>query len=350
MVGCGLIGGTLLNQIRAQEEFLKKELSLDLKLVGLANSKKMFIHREGISLVNWKETLNEMGEISDLSKFVEEMEHSNLPNSIFIDNTANEEITHFYETILNASISISTPNKIANSSDYGKYAALKSLSRRRGVMFQYETNVGAGLPVISTLNDLINSGDRIIKIEAVLSGSLSFIFNTFGNNDKSFSQIVEEAMVLGFTEPDPRIDLNGIDLRRKLIILAREAGATIESDEVVITPVLSERCQKAPDVPAFIKALENENDSFQKLFLEANEQEQVLRMVAKLENGKTSIALEKISKNHPFSQLSGSDNMIVFTTSRYKERPLVIRGPGAGAEVTAAGIFSEIIKISNQLN
>ena len=310
----------------------------------------MFIRREGISLVNWKDTLNEMGETSNLSKFVEAMEHINLPNAIFIDNTANEEITHFYENILNASISISTPNKIANSSGYDKYAALKSLSRRRGVMFQYETNVGAGLPVISTLNDLINSGDRIIKIEAVLSGSLSFIFNSFGNNKKSFSQIVEEAMALGFTEPDPRIDLNGIDLKRKLIILAREAGALIESDEVVITSVLSERCQKAADVATFIQALENENDTFHQLYLEANREDKVLRMVAKLEDGKASISLEKVPNTHPFSQLSGSDNMIVFTTSRYKERPLVIRGPGAGAEVTAAGIFSEIIKIANQLN
>jgi len=330
--------------------FLKKELSLDLKLVGLANSKKMIIRREGIPLDQWKETLNEMGETSQLSTFVEEMEHINLPNSIFIDNTANEEITHFYEAILNASISISTPNKIANSSAYDKYAALKSLSRKRGVMFQYETNVGAGLPVISTLNDLINSGDRIIKMEAVLSGSLSYIFNTFGNNGHTFSQMVEEAMALGYTEPDPRIDLNGIDLRRKLIILAREAGAKIESDEVIITSVLSENCQNAPDVPAFIKALSAENDTFEQLFLEAKAENKVLRMVAKLENGKASISLEKMSDTHPFSQLSGSDNMIVFTTTRYKERPLVIRGPGAGAEVTAAGIFSEIIKIANQLN
>lgn len=350
MVGCGLIGGTLLNQILAQEEFLKKELSLDLKLVGLANSKKMIIRREGIPLDQWKETLNEMGETSQLSTFVEEMEHINLPNSIFIDNTANEEITHFYEAILNASISISTPNKIANSSAYDKYVALKSLSRKRGVMFQYETNVGAGLPVISTLNDLINSGDRIIKMEAVLSGSLSYIFNTFGNNGHTFSQMVEEAMALGYTEPDPRIDLNGIDLRRKLIILAREAGVRIESDEVIITSVLSENCQNAPDVPAFIKALAAENDTFEQLFLEAKAENKVLRMVAKLEDGKASISLEKMSDTHPFSQLSGSDNMIVFTTSRYKERPLVIRGPGAGAEVTAAGIFSEIIKIANQLN
>ncbi len=291
-----------------------------------------------------------MGETSNLSSFVEEMEHINLPNAIFIDNTANEEITHFYETILNASISISTPNKIANSSGYEKYASLKSLSRKRGVMFQYETNVGAGLPVISTLNDLINSGDRIIKLEAVLSGSLSYIFNTFGNNDQSFSQIVEDAMALGYTEPDPRIDLNGTDLKRKLIILAREAGTTIESEDVVVTPVLSENCQNAPDVPAFIQTLAAENESFDQLYSAAKAENKVLRMVARLEEGKASISLEKLADTHPFSQLSGSDNMIVFTTSRYKERPLVIRGPGAGAEVTAAGIFSEIIKIANQLN
>jgi aspartokinase/homoserine dehydrogenase 1 len=350
MVGCGLIGSTLLNQIRAQEEFLKNELSLDLKLVGLANSKKMFFNRDGISLHAWKETLNELGEPTNLSQFVAEMEQSNLPNAIFVDNTANEEITRFYEPILNASISISTPNKIANSSGYEKYAALKSLSKRRGVMFCYETNVGAGLPVLSTLTDLINSGDRIIKIEAVLSGSLSYIFNTFGSDSRSFCQIVEEAMALGFTEPDPRIDLNGIDLKRKLMILAREAGYSLEGGEVVITSVLSEKCQKAPDVSSFLKELENENDSYRALYEEAMAANQVLRIVAKLEDGDASISLKKLSNTHPFSQLSGSDNMIVFTTSRYKERPLVIRGPGAGAEVTAAGIFSEIIKIAHQLN
>jgi aspartokinase/homoserine dehydrogenase 1 len=217
-------------------------------------------------------------------------------------------------------------------------------------MFQYETNVGAGLPVISTLNDLINSGDRIIKLEAVLSGSLSYIFNTFGKNDQTFSQIVEEAMALGYTEPDPRIDLNGIDLKRKLIILAREAGTTIEGKEVFISPVLSENCQNAPDVTSFINVLAAENESFEHLYTSAKAENKVLRMVAKLEEGKASISLEKIADTHPFSQLNGSDNMIVFTTSRYKERPLVIRGPGAGAEVTAAGIFSEIIKIANHLN
>jgi aspartokinase/homoserine dehydrogenase 1 len=284
-----------------------------------------------------------------INDFVEKMKSMNLSSSIFVDNTANEQIAKHYNEVLDASISISTPNKIATSSAYEQYLQLKKTAKKRGILFLYETNVGAGLPVISTLNDLIVSGDRILKIEAVLSGSLSFIFNTF-KPGISFSSIVGEAQKRGFTEPDPRIDLNGFDVRRKLIILARETGLALESEDVQIHPVLPEACRNASDVPAFFEELKKADDYFTQLAEVAATEGKVLRMVASLENGVASIGLQSVDSTHPFYQLSGSDNMIVFTSERYKDRPLVVRGPGAGAEVTAAGIFSEIIKIGNYLN
>lgn len=349
MVGVGLIGSTLLKQIKAHAEFLKKEHSLEVKVVGLANSKRMLFNENGIDLDNWRDQLSSSETPMKINNFVEKMKSMNLSSSIFVDNTANEQIAKHYNEILDASISISTPNKIATSSAYEQYLQLKKTAKKRGILFLYETNVGAGLPVISTLNDLIVSGDRILKIEAVLSGSLSFIFNTF-KPGISFSSIVGEAQKRGFTEPDPRIDLNGIDVRRKLIILARETGLALESEDVQIHPVLPEACRNAADVPAFFEELKKADDYFTQLAEAASAEGKVLRMVASLENGIASIGLQSVDASHPFYQLSGSDNMIVFTSERYKDRPLVVRGPGAGAEVTAAGIFSEIIKIGNYLN
>ena len=226
---------------------------------------------------------------------------------------------------------------------------MKNIATKRSVQFLYETNVGAGLPIISTLNDLITSGDRIIKIEGVLSGSMSFVFNSFKEGTK-FSEIVKRAKELGYTEPDPRIDLNGIDVRRKLIILARETGLSLEAGQVTIKNILPESCQKAETVETFFTVLEESDAYFEKLRAEAATDGKVLRMVAKLENGEASIGAEAVDQSHPFYFLSGSDNMIVFTTERYKERPLVVRGPGAGAEVTAAGVFAEIIRIGNYLS
>ena len=349
MVGVGLIGSTLLKQIKAHAEFLKKEHSLEVKVVGLANSKRMLFNENGIDLDNWRDQLSSSETPMKINHFVEKMKSLNLSSSIFVDNTANEQIAKHYNEVLDASISISTPNKIATSSAYEQYLQLKKTAKKRGILFLYETNVGAGLPVISTLNDLIVSGDRILKIEAVLSGSLSFIFNTF-KPGISFSSIVGEAQKRGFTEPDPRIDLNGIDVRRKLIILARETGLALESEDVQIHPVLPEACRNAADVPAFFEELKKADDYFTQLAEAAAAEGKVLRMVASLENGVASIGLQSVDATHPFYQLSGSDNMIVFTSERYKDRPLVVRGPGAGAEVTAAGIFSEIIKIGNYLN
>lgn len=349
IIGVGLIGSTLLEQIQKHSIQLKRQHSLELKVAGLSNSKKMTFNENGVNLINWKSTLSSSNESSNIPAFIEKMKSLNLSNAIFIDNTANEMIAGYYESILDSSISISTPNKIATSSSYLQYKRLKNIATKRGIQFLYETNVGAGLPVISTLNDLISSGDTILKIEGVLSGSLSFIFNNFKEGVK-FSDMVKLAREKGFTEPDPRIDLNGIDVRRKLIILARETGLEIEADDVDIKSILPDACKNAKSVDAFFEALEKADDYFENLRKTAAQKNSVLRMVAKLENGKTSIELLTVDESHPFYALAGSDNMIVFTTDRYKENPLVVRGPGAGAEVTAAGVFAEIVKIGNLIS
>lgn len=348
MVGVGLIGSTLLKQIDDTVHFLKEKNALEIKVTGLANSKKMIFEEEGVNLKDWKTALDDRGEIIDIATFVEKMRALNLSNTIFVDNTADEKVAAFYEKILDSSISISTPNKIATSSGYLQYQRLKTIAAKRGVQFLYETNVGAGLPVISTLNDLITSGDRILKIEGVLSGSLSFIFNSF-NGSRPFSGIVKEAREKGFTEPDPRVDLNGIDVRRKLIILARETGLPLEAEDVKIENILPEALRTAVSVDDFFEGLEKADDYFEKLRNETAAEGKVLRMIASLEAGIATIGLKRVPHDSPFSTLSGSDNMIVFTTERYKERPLVVRGPGAGAEVTAAGVFAEIVKIGNSL-
>lgn len=346
LIGVGLIGSTLLKQIKAHADHLKSQQSIEIKVVGLSNSKKMIFDENGINLNTWQEDLQNAPQHSNIPAFIQQMKDNNLSNTIFVDNTANEMIAGHYESILDSSISISTPNKIATSSSYLQYRRLKNIATKRGVQFMYETNVGAGLPIISTLNDLMISGDSILKIEGVLSGSLSFIFNNFKAGTK-FSELVSLAREKGFTEPDPRIDINGIDVRRKLIILARETGLNIEAEDVVIKNILPEACSKAKSVDDFFTELKKADDYFDQMLKKASAKNCVLRMVAKLQNGKATIGLEEVDPTHPFYTLDGSDNMIVFTTERYKERPLVVRGPGAGAEVTAAGVFAEVIKIGN---
>jgi aspartokinase/homoserine dehydrogenase 1 len=273
----------------------------------------------------------------------------NLANSVFVDNTANDEIKVFYPEILDASISISTPNKVAVSSSYEEYVHLKELADLRNVKFFYETNVGAGLPLLTTLTDLIHSGDQIIKIEGVLSGSLSYIFNTF-KKGLPFSEVVKEAGKKGYTEPDPRVDLSGKDVGRKLLILARESGLPMETTDIEIENILPQACLAAPDVEAFMAELEKADGHFEELRAEAEAQGKVLRLIATLEGEKAFINLQQVAEQSPFYNLSGSDNMIVFTTERYKERPLVIKGPGAGAAVTAAGVFAEILRIGYYLS
>ncbi len=348
IVGVGLIGGTLLEQIKDQINYLQEKLSLSIKVIGISNSKKMLFNENGIDLKHWKKTLQESTHSMNIGEYVEQIKINNFPNSIFIDNTANDTIPNFYEELLDHRISISTPNKVAASSSYIQYNRLKNLAKKRKVFFKYETNVGAGLPIISTLNDIVNSGDEILKIEAILSGSLSFIFNNFTSKTK-FSEIVTQAKTLGYTEPDPRIDLNGVDVRRKIIILAREIGIPMESDDVKIENILPSSCQEAKSVEEFFIQLERHNSTFTKMIVAAEKKNSKLRYIGQLEKGKAIIKLINVDSEHPFYSLGGSDNMIVITTKRYSDRPLVIKGPGAGADVTAAGVFAEIISIGNLL-
>lgn len=348
VVGVGLIGKTLLKQIQEAAEYLKENRGLEIRVVALSNSRKMVFADKGIDLDNWETVLSESEEKASISQFIDKMKALNLRNSIFIDNTANAEIPKHYAKVLESSISVSTPNKIAASSPFSNYQTLKSLADANGVRYAFETNVGAGLPILTTLNDLIASGDEILKIEGVLSGSLSYIFNNFKAGE-SFHDIVKKAQELGFTEPDPREDLGGKDVARKLLILAREAGLTMEAEDIDIKPFLPQPCFDAPTVDAFFDTLKTYNSTFENMVEAAEKEGDKLRIIATLEGKKASISLQSVNANNPFYGLSGSDNMISFTTKRYKERPLVVRGPGAGAEVTAAGVFAEIISIATYL-
>ncbi len=348
LVGVGLIGGTLLKQIAGHSNYLLRNQLLKINVIGMANSKKMLFDQNGISLDAWRERLNAEGEKTNLPQYVDRMKSFNLLNSVFVDCTASAEVVKHYENILNANISITTPNKIATSGDFMSFRKLKDIAFRRGIKFLYETNVGAGLPVITTLNDLRYSGDKVLKIEGVLSGTLSFIFNTF-SSEQSFSRVVREAKQKGYTEPDPRDDLNGLDMARKILILAREVGFEMELSDVEIENILPQSCIKAKSVDEFFTELEKADDHFEEMRKNAEAHGKALRFIARTGNNKANIKLEMVDHRNPFYTLSGSDNMIVFTTDRYKERPLVIKGPGAGAEVTAAGVFAEIISLSHFL-
>lgn len=345
VVGVGNVGGTLLNQVLEHKKYLLDKLYVDIRLVALANSRKMLFNTEGIDMNQWESLLESAQDQSNLGTFVEKMISLNLPNSVFIDNTASELPIPYYEHILANSISISTPNKVAVSGPYDRYKYLKELAERNSVKFFYETNVGAGLPVLTTLNDLITSGDRILRIEGVLSGTLSFIFNTFGRTERPFFEIVKEAMEKGYTEPDPRTDLSGKDVARKLLILARESGLELEPEDLEVEQILPQSCIDAPDVDSFMAELEKNDAFFEDKRQQVQKEGKVLRYIATLEGEKAYISLQSVGPDNPFHQLSGSDNMIVFTSERYKERPLVIKGPGAGSVVTAAGVFAEILRI-----
>jgi aspartokinase/homoserine dehydrogenase 1 len=346
MVGTGLIGKELLQMIDIQFEKLATTNLLELNVVGIANSKKMLFAEDGLNLATCVKKMKDEGEEMQMKTFVDHMLSLNLPNSIFVDCTSSEEVTSYYEAILLANVSIVTPNKKANSGPLEKYKRLKATAFKRGVKFLYETNVGAGLPVINTLNDLLLSGDKVIRVEAVLSGTLNFIFSSF-TEGKKFSDVVKEAKAKGYTEPDPRDDLNGMDVARKLLILSREAGSHLELEDIVVENLVPESCRGKMSIEDFFTNLEKHDDSFEQLRKKAADKNQKLRYMAILENGKVKIQLGSVDDQHPFYSLKGSDNIILLTTERYNERPMVIRGPGAGAEVTAAGVFADVIRIGH---
>ncbi len=347
MIGVGNVGGTLIEQLAKQRSYLARHHHVDVRIVALANSKKMYFEEKGIELKGWKDMLQSEGEKMGLEKFVTKMTDFNLRNSIFIDNTANEEVASIYEEVLTRSISVVTPNKIACTQSMEKYLSLKQTALRYRSKYLFETNVGAGLPVINTLNDLIKSGDEVLKVEAVLSGSLNFIFNNF-NASVKFVDIVKQAQVEGYTEPDPRIDLSGVDVMRKILILIRESGFEMELEDINSQQFIPEVCMKAPTIDKFFEELAKKEDTFQKMLQEANDQNKKMKYVATFNKGKAETGLKLVSPDHPFYNLEGKDNIVLFTTKRYPEQPLVIKGAGAGAEVTAMGIFADIMRISNE--
>ena len=348
LVGTGLIGGAFLKQLAAQSDYLRREKLLKINVVGLARSKKMLLNASGIDLQDWQNLLNEEGKTTSLPAYVQRIKEFNLPNSVFIDCTSDKDIIQYYQPLLDASVSVVTPNKVANSGPYAEYRLLQQTAVRKGVEFLYETNVGAGLPIINTIQGLMASGDTFLKIEAILSGTLSFIFNNFKPGTR-FVDIVRQAKEKGFTEPDPRDDLSGLDVARKILILARETGVPLEPSDIVIDPILPDNCLKAKSVDDFFVELEKSDDYFTGLLNEATAQGGVLRYIAALDGGKASLQLKTVDAQHPFYTLSGSDNIVSFTTDRYNFRPLVIKGPGAGAEVTASGVFADMMSISSYL-
>ncbi len=346
LVGTGLIGKTLVEMIRNQYAKLSEDHLLEINVVAVANSKRMLFEEMGLKPEYCIAEMKEKGEPMDMESFVRRMLELNLSNSIFVDCTSSETVTGFYETILSANVSIVTPNKKANSGSLAKYRALKSTAFKRGIKFLYETNVGAGLPVINTMNDLLLSGDKVLRIEAVLSGTLNFIFSSF-NGEQSFSEVVKEAKEKGYTEPDPRDDLNGMDVARKTLILARETGLDLELSDIQVENLVPEDCRKAASLEQFFDCLKKHDSSFDQLRQQAASRKEKLRYMSVLENGRTTIRLVSVGESHPFYSLAGSDNIILLTTERYHDRPMVIRGPGAGASVTAAGVFADIIRIGN---
>jgi len=343
-LGTGNIGKTLFNQLNAHSEYLKDNNGIQVKIAGISNTRKMTFNSDGISLDTWQNDLQSSPYEADLQSFINRMKEMNLPNCVFIDNTASPVPIGFYEEIFKANISVITCNKIGNSGSYKQYRTFKDTARAHGVDFFYETNVGAGLPIINTLKNLMNSGDRVQRIEAILSGTISFIFNNF-KGDANFHDVVKEAQDKGYTEPDPRDDLSGKDFMRKMLILARDAGYAMEEADVEIESVLPKASLEAKTVEDFYATLKTEDAHFAKLKDAAEKDGKVLRYIGKLEDGKVSITLQMVDENHPFYMLSGSDNIISFTTDRYRERPLVVKGPGAGAEVTAAGVFADLINV-----
>lgn len=345
VMGVGNVGGKFLNQIKQQKNYLKENLKLNVRVIGMSNSRKMVFDEDGISLKNWETVLAE-GEKADKSKFFKEVNRLNYRNSIFVDNTASDEVSSTYKSYLANSISVVTCNKIACSSDYANYMELKELAREYNAPFLFETNVGAGLPIIDTLKHLIASGDKVQKIQAVLSGSLNFVFNNF-NDKTTFYDVVKMAQEEGYTEPDPKIDLSGIDVMRKILILARESGNQLEINDIENKPFLPQESLDTNNNDDFFASLKKHEENFQKLYKNAIEADSKLKYVAQFENGKASVGLQQIPKGHDFYNLEGSDNIVLFYTERYPNQPMIIKGAGAGADVTASGIFADIIRIGN---
>lgn len=352
VVGTGNVGKKLLAQIKQQGAFLEEHLRLQINIAGLSNSRKMLINDNAVNLDNWEELLQQ-GETADLQKFIQAIVQKNLRNSVFVDVTANAAIADVYASLLEKSIAVVACNKVAASSQLSNYKKLKHLSAEFNAPFLFETNVGAGLPIIGTLNDLMRSGDRVHRIEAVLSGTLNFVFNNY-NGSKPFADVVKQAQDEGYTEPDPRLDLSGTDVMRKILILAREAGVPMEMEEIVCNGFLPDSCMKG-SVDDFYEAMKKEEVHFRAIYDKAHAENCKLKFVASYSDfpsgdggGKASVGLQHIPPQHDLYHLYGKDNVVLFYTDRYKEQPMVVKGAGAGAEVTASGVFADILRAAQK--
>ncbi|MGG9963376.1 bifunctional aspartate kinase/homoserine dehydrogenase I [Ferruginibacter sp. SUN106] len=344
IAGAGNVGSKLLAQLNQQLDFLKNSNRLNVKIVGLANSKKALLNDEGIDLNNWQALLAE-APANTIEGYIDTIIAKNLRNTIFVDVTASDVVATCYNKLLQKSIAVVACNKVACSSSYTYYQQLKESAREYNAKFLFETNVGAGLPIIGTLNDLISSGDKINKMQAVLSGTLNFVFNNY-DGKKSFASVVKQAQDEGYTEPDPRLDLSGKDVMRKIMILARESGETIEMDDIANNSFMPESCMQG-SVDNFYAAMEKEEAHFKAIYEEAAAKGNKLKFVASYENGKAAVGLQHINPEHDFYHLYGKDNIVLFYTNRYPQQPMVVKGAGAGAEVTASGVFADIIRATH---
>jgi bifunctional aspartokinase / homoserine dehydrogenase 1 len=344
IVGVGTVGSDLLTQIAKQQQKLMDDNRLRVRLVGVANSKRFVLNRDGIEIASYRQLLNDAA-LNGVQAYIDEILHMNMYNSVFVDCTASEQVASLYNMLLKHNVHVVTANKVAASSEYSNYSELKTISQRRGVKFLFETNVGAGLPIINTMNALIKSGDKIIKLEAVLSGTLNFIFNTI-SSQVPLSKAIRLAKEAGFSEPDPRIDLSGVDVIRKLVILTREAGYRIEQDEVSMKPFMPAVCFSGSPDDFWVEA-EKLDAEFEQKRAVLEKEGKKWRFVATMDNGVCSVELKEVEGKHPFYDLEGSNNIILITTERYNEYPMMIKGYGAGAGVTAAGVFADIISIAN---
>jgi len=341
IIGTGNVGSKLLGQIKQQQNFLQQKINLQVRIIGLANSRKMVFSEEGINPSTWQDQLTN-GELMQLPAFIDRMLEMNLRNSVLVDITANDDVANVYEAAFRKSVSVVACNKIGASSPFAHYKKLKDLSHEFNASFLFETNVGASLPVIGTLNDLVRSGDSIRKIEAVLSGTLNYVFNHY-DGKKPFSEVVRQAQAEGYTEPDPRLDLSGTDVMRKIMILARESGAQLEMIDIFNNSFLPPSCMEG-SVEDFYAEMINQEQHFKQLYEEASQNGKKLKFVANYQDGKASVGLKHIDPAHDFYHLYGKDNIVLFYTDRYPKQPLVIKGAGAGAEVTASGVFADIIR------
>ncbi|HVF47709.1 MAG TPA: bifunctional aspartate kinase/homoserine dehydrogenase I, partial [Pyrinomonadaceae bacterium] len=343
LAGVGTVGSRLLEQLRSQHDHLADELRLNVRVVGLANSKRGLLSDEGVDLDTYAAELGSAGDMN-IGRFTDAIIKENHRNSVFVDVTASTDVVETYTKLLEKSVSVIACNKVAASSDYETYADLKARAREFGANFFFETNVGAGLPVIHTLNDLMRSGDSVKRIDAVLSGTLNFVFNNY-DGTRTFAEIVRQAQDEGYTEPDPRLDLSGTDVARKILILAREAGNRLEMSDIDNTGFLPESCL-AGSVEDFYREMAAHEEHFRGLLKAAKEKGLTLKYIASFTGGRASVGLECIGPDHNCANLSGKDNAVLFYTNRYSEQPLVIKGAGAGADVTAAGVFADIIRAS----